>query len=72
MTLQRASSMTMPRTWPIDLGDEMPTFRVRYHCRVQRKYVVSPDADSRERLLPSGPPFGGVPTGILTARSCSL
>ena len=64
--------MTIPRTCPIVFGDEIPTFRFRYHWRVQRRYVVSPEADSRERLLPSGPPFGGVPTGIFITRSGSL
>jgi len=61
-----ASSMTRPVIWPMDDGDESPTFRERNHCLGQRRNVVRPEAESRERLRPRGPPFGGTPTGMLS------
>ena len=71
-TRHNASSITRPVTWPIDDGDDNPTFRVRYHCLGHRRYVVSPEAESLERLLPRGPPFGGTPTGMFTPRDAGL
>ena len=50
----------------MDDGEESPTFRERNHCLGQRRNVVRPEAESRERLRPRGPPFGGTPTGMLS------
>ena len=41
--------------------------KVRAIGKSVKKKDVSPDAERRERLLPNGPPFGGVPTGISNA-----
>ena len=36
------------------------------HRRLQRRKVVKPLAEIRERERPNGPPSGGIPTGIVS------
>ena len=48
-------------------GPEIPTLDPRNHCRLQRRKVVSPLAEIRDRERPNGPPRGGIPTGIFSS-----
>jgi hypothetical protein len=60
------SSITIPNTWEIDLGDDKPNLLDRKNCFLQRKNFVSEDAEILVLVLLSGPPDGGFPIGMLS------
>ncbi len=62
---QSASSKTIPRTCEGFSGPLIPTLFPKNHCLSQRRNEVSALAERRERESPSGPPKGGVLTGII-------
>ncbi|RZD41962.1 MAG: hypothetical protein CXT70_03660 [Methanobacteriota archaeon] len=66
---QIASSKTIPRTCGGFNGPLIPTLFPKNHCLSQRKNEVNALAERRERERPSGPPRGGILTGIIHHQS---
>ncbi len=66
---QIASSKTIPRTCGGFNGPRIPTLFPKNHCLSQRKNEVNALAERRERERPSGPPRGGLLTGIIHHQS---
>ena len=60
------SSIAIPKTCEIDLGEDNPNLLDRKNWRLQRKNLVSEDAEILVLVLLSGPPDGGIPNGMIS------